>query len=77
VIDLDGMDDLLIKFVCYSRISRSKGTPQWLLCGPTCIFCFRDNLPKKLREVGQVVTQEFAPEDEIFSCVVCGKLPPK
>lgn len=72
MVELYDMDDLLIKFMCYPRISGSKGTHSFVR--PTCIFGFRDNLPKKLSEVRQVIAQEFAPKDEIFSCVVCGKL---
>ena len=75
MVELYDTDDLLIKFVCYPRISGSKGTHSFVQ--PTCIFRFRDNLSKKLSEVGEVIAQEFAPKDEIFSCVVCGKLAPK
>jgi hypothetical protein len=72
VVKLYDMDDLLIKFMCYPRISGSKRIHDFVR--PTCILCFRDHLPKKLSEVRQVIAQELAPKDEIFSCVVCGKL---
>ena len=72
MVEIYDTDDLLIEFMCYPRISGSKGTHSFVW--PTCIFGFRDNLPKKLSEVRQVIAQEFAPKDEIFSCVVCGKL---